>query len=87
MTPEFKEAMDSYEEFFDEYIAFMERYSKSDNAAAMMMDYMRFMTQYMETIEEMEDIDTETLSEADELYYLEVYSRIMKKLVEAGQAM
>ena len=31
IRPEFKEAMDSYEEFFDEYIDFMDTYSKSDN--------------------------------------------------------
>ena len=29
ISPEFKAAMDSYEEFFDEYVAFMEKYSKS----------------------------------------------------------
>lgn len=57
IRPEFKEAVDSYEDFFDEYVAFMEKYSESDDTASMLADYSSYMTQYAETMEKMESID------------------------------
>lgn len=38
MHRDFKEAMDSYEEFFDEYVAFMKKYENSDNPMSMFSD-------------------------------------------------
>lgn len=48
MRVSFKEAMDSYEKFFDEYVAFMKKYQESDNATEMLSDYLKFMEQYSE---------------------------------------
>ena len=39
VTPEFKAAMDSYEEFCDEYVAFMQKYQDSDDQMSMMTDF------------------------------------------------
>ena len=36
---EFKAALDSYEEFFDEYVAFMKKYQDSDDPMSMMSDF------------------------------------------------
>ncbi|MPN11131.1 hypothetical protein SDC9_158432 [bioreactor metagenome] len=75
--------MDSYEEFFSEYFDFIKKYSESDNPMLMLADYARFMSRYPDMIEKMEALDDEEdLSAADAAYYLEVTSRIYRKLGE-----
>ena len=85
ISPEFKAAMDSYEEFFDEYAEFMKKYSESDNAAAMLMDYTNYMMKYADTMEKLDQIKSEELTLQEEQYYIEVMARIQKKLLEASQ--
>lgn len=82
IRPEFKEAMDSYEEFFDEYVTFMKAYMDSDDPFSMMGEYTTMMQQYVETMGELEDIDEDELSEKEALYYAEVVLRINQKLLE-----
>ncbi len=82
VTPSFKEQMDSYEKFFDEYIELMESVEKDPTLIAS-TKYLQFMMQYAETMEKLEEIDENSLSEADQLYYIEVQSRINQKLLEA----
>ena len=82
VTPEFKEAMDSYEAFFDEYVEFMKKYSKTDDPTEMLMDYSDYMSSYADVMQKMNEIDTENLSAADYAYYVEVTARIQKKLLE-----
>ena len=84
VTPSFKEAMDSYEAFFDEYIAFMKKADESDDPAALLTETASYMTRYAETMEKMDEIDEDALSDADLAYYLEVHGRIMQKLSTAG---
>lgn len=79
VTPEFKEAMDSYETFFDEYVAFMKEYSESGNPASMVAEYSMYMQQYAETMAAISEIDKDTLSEADALYLAEVSGCIATK--------
>ena len=86
ISPEFQEAMDSYEAFFDEYVAFMDRYVNSDGDLSLLTDYMRYMTQYAETMEQLEAIDENELSTAELLYYSEVMSRISQKLLTVSVA-
>lgn len=81
IRPEFKEVMDSYEAFFDEYCRFMESFSKSGNTASMLSEYMRFLTRYAECMEELEAMDDGTLSDAELAYYNEVMLRISEKLL------
>ena len=82
VTPEFKEAMDSYEAFFDEYVEFMKKYSETDDPTEMLMDYSDYMSSYADVMQKMNEIDTENLSPADYAYYVEVTARIQKKLLE-----
>ena len=82
IRPEFKEAMDSYEKFFDEYVAFMKAYMDSDDPISMMGEYTTMMQQYVETMGELEDIDEDELSDEEALYYAEVMLRINQKLLE-----
>lgn len=84
VTPSFREAMDSYEVFFSEYIDFFTKYSESDNPMLMLADYVKFMSRYPDMIEKMEALDDEEdLSAADTAYYLEVTARIYRKLGES----
>lgn len=46
MRKDFKEAMDSYEAFMNEYCDFMEKYSKNPTDASLMADYMSYMSKY-----------------------------------------
>lgn len=84
IRPEFQEAMDSYEAFFDEYIAFMKSYQESANPASMMKDYLDYMTQYAETMDKLSKLGEEELSEQEALYYAEVSLRINQKLLEVA---
>lgn len=80
VTPEFKKAMDSYEEFFDEYIDFMKRYSESDNPLGMMDEYSEYLSKYSETMQALNDMESKEVTEADSLYFIEVQTRILDKL-------
>ncbi len=82
VNPEFKATMDSYEKFFDEYVAFMKKYKSSNNPLSMMADYTKMMSKYTETYSKMSSIDENSLSSADYAYYMEVQSRITAKLAE-----
>lgn len=83
IRPEFKEAMDSYEAFFDKYIDFMNRYENADTTELMnmMTDYLQYMTDFVETMEEMEEMEDEEMSTEEALYYAQVTSRISRKLM------
>lgn len=79
VTPEFKEAMDSYEAFFDEYVAFMEKYKSSSDPTSLMSEYSSYMARYSEMMEKFNAVDQDSLSEADQAYYVEVSARISQK--------
>ena len=84
VTPEFKTAMDSYEEFFDENVEFKKKYEQSDDPTSMMPDLADYMTKYSETMQKLDEIDEDSLSDADLAYYTEVNARILKKLSEVS---
>lgn len=84
IRPEFKEAMDSYEEFFDEYVAFMKSYMDSDDPLSMMAEYTTMMEKFVETMGKLEEIDEDGLSDAEALYYADVMLRINQKLLEVS---
>ena len=87
VSPEFKSTVDSYEAFFDEYIAFMKAMSDDPNNTAMLLKYASMMMQYTETMEKLDAIDESKLSPADDAYYIEVMARIEVKLLQASQYM
>ncbi len=84
IRPEFREAMDSYEAFFDEYIAFMKAYSESGNSLEMMDDYLSYMQKYVDMTAKLEALDDGSMSDEEMLYYTEVMLRISQKLTDAG---
>ena len=90
VTPEFKEMMDSYEAFMNQYCDFMVKYvnatSSGDSATllAMTADYASLVQQELDWASKIDGIDESTLSPADDTYYLEVQGRVLKKLGETG---
>ena len=87
IRPEFKEAMDAYVKFFDDYCDFCVKFSQSKDDPSMMIDYLTWMTDYSETMEKIDEIDEESLTPAEDAYYLEATLRIEKKCLEAMQAL
>lgn len=85
VSPKFKKMMDSYEEFFDEYIKFMKKYKKSSNPASLMSDYADYMEKYAKYMEELEGIENEDLNVAELAYYTKVNARIMEKISELNK--
>ena len=85
MRKEFKEAMDSYEEFIDEYIAFMKKYSDSNGTDAQVLkDYTTYMNKYTKAVEAFEKWEDDDLNSKEESYYIKVQSRVSKKLLETA---
>lgn len=84
VTPELKEFLDSYEAYMNQYIAFMQKYENSDDAYAMLSDYLDMMQQYADFAEKLGQYDTDKMSAADSAYYLEVTTRVAKKLYAAA---
>ena len=84
VTPELKEFLDSYEAFIDKYVEFMKNYdSNSDNAIAMLGDYLEIMKELAEFEEALDQYDSDDMSTADALYYLEVTTRCSQKMLAA----
>ncbi len=84
VSPEFKKYMDSYETFFDEYLAFMKSADEEGDGFEYLLRYAAMMERYVEVMDSLDAIDEEELSTADEIYYLEVLSRINRKLLESS---
>ena len=85
VNADFKETMDSYEEFFNDYVDFMKKYENSDDVTSMMTDYADYMSKYSDMMGKLDSIDTDSLSADDYAYYVEVNARITKKLAEVAQ--
>ncbi len=88
VTPSFKETMDSYESFFDEYIVFMNKMMNGNAMTSMdyLNDYAAFMAKYEEAMEALDKMDTDKMSPADQAYYFEVMARIEAKLLKVAGA-
>ena len=69
----FKNAMDQYEDFFDEYIAFMKNPD--------MLEYATFLTKYTKAMNALEGLEDQDMSDAELAYYTDVLLRIDKKLL------
>jgi len=82
IRPEIKEAIDAYEAFIDEYIAFMKKYSDSGNDISMLVDYMSFVSK-LETYSNKMDALEKDLNDAELIYFYEVVNRCNLKLLES----
>lgn len=83
MRPEFKEAMDSYEAFYDEYCEFMKKYNANPTDTELISSYGDIMTEMVEMTEKFKAWEENDLNTAELKYYIEVNNRVAQKLVEA----
>lgn len=82
IDPEFKAAMDSYEKFFDEYVAIMKKYQENPNDMSILNDYATYMGQYADMMQKLAEWENDDLNAAEAAYYVEVQARINQKLLE-----
>ena len=76
--------MDSYEEFFDEYVAIMRKYKENPADLSILTDYSNYMSQYADMMQKLEKWENEDLNAAETAYYIDVQARISKKLLEVA---
>ena len=84
IDPNFKAAMDSYEKFFDEYVAIMKKYKENPTDLSILSDYATYMGQYADMMQKLEKWGNEDLNTAETAYYIDVQARITKKLLEVA---
>lgn len=85
MRPEFKEAMDSYEAFYNDYCDILNQYSENPSDMQLLADYADMMEKAAEMTEKFEAWEEDDLNNAELAYYLDVNNRIMKKLLEVSE--
>lgn len=76
---EFKQAMDSYEAFYDEYCDIMKKYSENPTDMSIMSDYMELVGKQEQVDKDFEKWNGD-MNEAETKYYMEVTNRVLKKL-------
>ena len=86
LSKEFKEAMDSYEAFIDEYVAFMKKYSDSNGTdMSLISDYTKYMTKLDDANKKFEKWNDSNMNAEESAYYIQVQTKVNKKLLEAAQ--
>jgi len=81
---DFKAAMDTYEKFFDEYVAIMKKYKANPTDMSILSDYAKYMGQYADMMQKLEKWENEDLNAAETAYYIDVQTRITQKLLEVA---
>ena len=84
LDPDFKAAMDSYEKFMDEYVAFMKKYKSNPSDLALLADYADYVSKYAGFVENFEKWENKEMNAAETAYYIDVQARISKKLLEVA---
>lgn len=84
MRKDFKDAVDSYEAFMDEYVAFMKKYSDNPSDVGLLADYTKYMSKYADMVEKFDKWESEDLNDAELAYYIDVQARVSKKLLDVA---
>lgn len=84
IRPEFKKSMEAYEAFFDEYIEFLNAFKQDSTSLSMITKYAEFMAKYEKAMSEMDAINEDELTDAEDKLFLETQLRINNKLAEAA---
>lgn len=84
MHKDFKEAMDSYEKFMDDYVSFMKKYSANPTDMGLLSDYANYMSKYTDMVRKFDKWESEDLNDTELAYYLDVQTRVTKKLLEVA---
>jgi len=84
MRPEFKEAMDAYEAFYEEYCEFMISYKENPTDTDLLLKYSELLTNVEEIEKAFEEWDEAEMNDVELKYYLDVTNRVMKMLVDVS---
>lgn len=84
MRKEFKDAIDSYEKFMDEYVAFMKKYKENPNDINLLSDYSKYMSKYSDMCSKFNKLGSENMNSAEIAYYIDVQTRVNQKLLEVA---
>ena len=82
LRTDFKEAMDSYESFMNEYVTFMKKFNNNSSDYTLLNEYSKYMSKYNDFSEKFDKWNSENLNEKETKYYIEVQTRVNKKLLE-----
>ncbi len=84
MRKDFKEAMDSYESFMNEYVEFMKKYNANPSDLSLLADYSSFMSRYADFVKKFDSWENQDLNTKESAYYIDVQARVSKKLLEVA---
>lgn len=82
VRPEFKEAMDSYEAFYDEYCDIIKKYTANPTDMGLLASYTDMLTRAAEMTQKFETWENNEMNDAELKYYLDVNNHVTKKLLE-----
>lgn len=82
MRKDFKEAMDSYEAFMNEYVEFIKKYQSNPNDAKLLADYAKYMSKYADMCDKFDKWESQDLNATEQAYYIDVQARVSRKLLE-----
>lgn len=86
MRPEFIEAMNEYEDFMNEYCDFMEKYAESNGTdIGLLTDYAKYVSKYADMVEAFAEWEGDDMNTEEAKYYLDVQTRINKRLLEVAE--
>lgn len=85
LRSDFKEAMDNYESFMNDYVDFMKKYQANPTDLSLITDYATYINKYNELSQSFEKWDSSDMNDAEKAYYIEVQTRVNNKLLEAAQ--
>ena len=78
----FRSVMDGYEQYMNKYVDFMKKYEANPSDASLLSDYASMISQYTDWMDKIDDYNEDNLSISDWQYYIDVTSRVNKKLSE-----
>ena len=84
ISPEFKKTMDDYEAWFDHYCDVMEQYQENPSDLEVLSEMTDLLAEEEEMLNQMEEMDESEMNEAELAYYIDVTSRIEKRLLEVA---
>ena len=84
IRPEFKAAMDAYEEFYIEYCEVLKKYNENPSDLNLILNYTSLMAKFVDVNTAFEAWDESEMNNEELKYYLDVNNRVAKMLVDAA---